>query len=982
MRKTFLLVVLLWAVALSAVSQSKIISVSGRLVEDDTKAPAAQATIQLLSLPDSAYVTGAASSEAGSFALPKVKAGKYVLKVSYIGYKTLFLPLQLTASAPNKRLGTLTLESDAIMLAEAVIVAEAPQVQIVEDTVAFNSSAYRTPEGAMLEELVKKLPGAEVDDDGNVKINGKEISKIMVDGKEFFGGDVKTGLKNLPVDMIDKLKTYDKKSDLARITGIDDGEEETVLDLTVKKGMNKGIFGNIDLSGGTEDRYMGRAMVNYFYDKTQVSLIAGANNVNDQGFSAGGGGPRWRRNNGLTSTKELGLNFATETEKIDMGGSVRYNYRGNDVYSDGYTENFLTGGESSSFNNSISSTSSGNKDFHADFRLEWKPDTLTNIIFRPNFSWGKSYSTADSKSGTFNSDPYAVVTNPNEYLDITKLSKMNLSDEIFDADSEDDPLDSIRVNTSNSLSGSDSKTLSADATLQVNRKLNSMGRNITFRGTIGYDDSESKQYTASNTRYFQQNEDGTVTPENIIRRYVTTPTDGYNYSLELTYSEPLWKATFLQFRYRFNYSYSKSDKKAYDLGEDWNFGEVLPDDYEDGYDMSLSKFAEYKTYTHRFSPSLRFIRQKYQLSVGADLEPQKTSLSYKKDAMDTLAVRNVFNVAPNLDFRYRFSKVSQLRVTYRGRSSQPGMENLLDVTDDSNPLNITKGNPYLKPSFNHSLRIFYNTYNVDRQQGIFSHVNMQMTQNSISSSRTYNSSTGGWVTKPENINGNWSAFGMFGINSALKNKKFNIGSFSNLSYNNNVGYLTTGNGAEAVQQKNTTTNLTLNERLNGTYRNDWLEFGLNGTFSYSIEKDKLTPSNNQQPYTYSYGANTTVSMPWGMSLSTNIANQSRRGYSDSSMNRDELIWNAQLSQTFLKGDATVSFEMYDILHQQSNISRSLTASGRSVYKYNGVNSYCMLHFIYRLNIFGGKQARDKRGQMNFGPGGHRPPMGGPGRRRF
>ena len=982
MRKTFLLVVLLWAVALSAVSQSKIISVSGRLVEDDTKARAAQATIQLLSLPDSAYVTGAASSEAGSFALPKVKAGKYVLKVSYIGYKTLFLPLQLTASAPNKRLGTLTLESDAIMLAEAVIVAEAPQVQIVEDTVAFNSSAYRTPEGAMLEELVKKLPGAEVDDDGNVKINGKEISKIMVDGKEFFGGDVKTGLKNLPVDMIDKLKTYDKKSDLARITGIDDGEEETVLDLTVKKGMNKGIFGNIDLSGGTEDRYMGRAMVNYFYDKTQVSLIAGANNVNDQGFSAGGGGPRWRRNNGLTSTKELGLNFATETEKIDMGGSVRYNYRGNDVYSDGYTENFLTGGESSSFNNSISSTSSGNKDFHADFRLEWKPDTLTNIIFRPNFSWGKSYSTADSKSGTFNSDPYAVVTNPNEYLDITKLSKMNLSDEIFDADSEDDPLDSIRVNTSNSLSGSDSKTLSADATLQVNRKLNSMGRNITFRGTIGYDDSESKQYTASNTRYFQQNEDGTVTPENIIRRYVTTPTDGYNYSLELTYSEPLWKATFLQFRYRFNYSYSKSDKKAYDLGEDWNFGEVLPDDYEDGYDMSLSKFAEYKTYTHRFSPSLRFIRQKYQLSVGADLEPQKTSLSYKKDAMDTLAVRNVFNVAPNLDFRYRFSKVSQLRVTYRGRSSQPGMENLLDVTDDSNPLNITKGNPYLKPSFNHSLRIFYNTYNVDRQQGIFSHVNMQMTQNSISSSRTYNSSTGGWVTKPENINGNWSAFGMFGINSALKNKKFNIGSFSNLSYNNNVGYLTTGNGAEAVQQKNTTTNLTLNERLNGTYRNDWLEFGLNGTFSYSIEKDKLTPSNNQQPYTYSYGANTTVSMPWGMSLSTNIANQSRRGYSDSSMNRDELIWNAQLSQTFLKGDATVSFEMYDILHQQSNISRSLTASGRSVYKYNGVNSYCMLHFIYRLNIFGGKQARDKRGQMNFGPGGHRPPMGGPGRRRF
>lgn len=982
MRKLFVLAVLFWAVALSAVSQTKNISVSGRLVEDDTKAPAAQATIQLLSLPDSAYVTGAASSEEGSFALPKVKAGKYVLKVSYIGYKTLFLPLQLSAAAPNKRLGTLTLESDAIMLAEAVIVAEAPQVQVVEDTVAFNSSAYRTPEGTMLEELVKKLPGAEVDDDGNVKINGKDITKIMVDGKEFFGGDVKTGLKNLPVDMIEKLKTYDKKSDLARITGIDDGEEETVLDLTVKKGMNRGFFGNIDLAGGTEDRYMGRAMMNYFYDKTQVSFIAGANNVNDRGFSGGGGGPRWRANNGLTSTKEIGINFATEKEKIELGGSARYNYRGNNSYSDGYTENFLGGGETSSFNNSLSRTKTSNKDFRADFRMEWKPDTLTNIIFRPNFSYGKTSSLSDSKSGTFNSDPYALVPNPNDYLDITKLAQMNLSDEALGTGEVDDPLADIRVNTSNNQSGSDGNSLSADATLQVNRKLNSMGRNITFRGRVGYDDSENEQYSASNTRYFQEGEDGSVAPEDVIRRYITTPTRGYDYRLQLTYSEPLWKATFLQFSYQFRYSYSKSDKQTFNLGNDWNFGDMLPAGYEDGYDADQSKFAEYKTYTHQGRIGLRFIREKYQLNIGADLEPQKTSLSYEKGDYMTDTIRNVFNFAPNLDFRFRFSKVSQLRVTYRGRSSQPSMENLLDITDDSNPLNIQMGNPGLKPSFNHSLRMFYNTYDVDRQRGIFSHVNLQMTQNSISSSRTYNSETGGWVTKPENINGNWSAFGMFGINSALKNKKFNISSFSNLSYNNNVGYLTTGNGAEAVQQKNTTTNLTLNERLNGTYRNDWLEFGLNGTFSYSIEKDKLTPSNNQQPYTYSYGANTTVSMPWGMSLSTNIANQSRRGYSDSSMNRNELIWNAQLSQTFLKGDATVSFEMYDILHQQSNISRSLTASGRSVYKYNGVNSYCMLHFIYRLNIFGGKINRDKRDQMRFGPGGHRPPGGGPGHRRF
>ena len=275
--------------------------------------------------------------------------------------------------------------------------------------------------------------------------------------------------------------------------------------------------------------------------------------------------------------------------------------------------------------------------------------------------------------------------------------------------------------------------------------------------------------------------------------------------------------------------------------------------------------------------------------------------------------------------------------------------------------------------------LFYNTYNAEKQRGIFTHGRIQMTQNSISNMRSYDATTGAWTTKPENINGNWNAFGMFGINTALKNKKFTIGSFTNVNYANNVGYLTSD---DKQVQKNTTTDLTISERLNGTFRNDWLEFGINGSFSYTAEKDKLTPVNNQEPYNFSYGANTTITMPWSMSLSTNIANQSRRGYSDSSMNRDELIWNAQLSQTFLKGNATVSFEMYDILKKQSNITRSLTSSGRSVYQYNGVNSYCMFHFIYRLNIFGSKAAREKMKNMQggfgpFGGGGHGRPMGPP-----
>ncbi|HIY87766.1 MAG TPA: outer membrane beta-barrel protein [Candidatus Bacteroides pullicola] len=960
--------ILLCLTALSAFSQTKTVDVSGRIMEGDTNQPAIAASVQLLNLPDSTQATGMASNMQGLYRL-QAKPGKYVLKVTYIGYQPSYTPVQLV-SAP-KRMGDIVLQPDAIMLAEAVVVAEAPQVQVVEDTVQFNANAYRTPQGATLEELVKKLPGAEVDDDGNVKINGKDVSKILVNGKEFFGGDVATGLQNLPVEMIEKLKTYDKKSDLARITGIDDGEEETVLDLTVKKEMNTGWFGNADIAGGTEDRYSLRGMVNYFRGNTQVSLIGRANNVNDQAFSGGGGGPRWRRNSGLTTRKDLGLNFATESEKLALEGSARYNYRNNDQISTGYTENFLTGQDASSFSNSNSTQNSRNVSFWANFKMEWRPDTLTNIILRPNISYSTTRTGSFSQSGTFNDDPYNYVDNPNDFLDLNALAQADLL-------SDEDPLKDIRVNTSNNRGYSDGNSLSAQATLQVNRKLNSKGRNITFRGRFEYGDDDSDQYSSSDTRYFLT---GSTQDDDIIRRYITSPSTDYSYQAQLTYSEPIAKATFLQFSYRFQYSLSESDKNTYDLASlGWDWGDRLPDDYLEHRDDDQSKYAQYQTYAHDARIGLRFVRPKFQLNAGLSFQPQNTRLTYQKGAIDTVSTRHVFNFAPNIDFRMRFSKVSQLRVTYRGRSSQPGMENLLPVTDDSNPLSVRVGNPDLKPAFSHNLRLFYNNYVPDKQRGIFSHAFVQMTQNSISSSRVYNDATGGWTTTPRNINGNWSAFGMFGFNTALKNKKFTIGTFTNANYANNVGYLTSGRGADAVERKNTTTNLTLNERLNATYRNDWLELGVNGTLSYSIERDKLTPSNNQQPYTFSYGANTTINLPWNMSIATNIANQSRRGYRDASMNRDELIWNAQIAQTFLNGDATVSFEMYDILRQQSNITRSLTASGRSVYEYNGINSYCMVHFIYRLNIFGGKKS-NKRPEMG-GPGfGRRGPGFGP-RRHF
>ena len=970
------LVLLMWLIGISSIllpAQNRSqqqgrgrATVTGSVFDKEDGSAVIQATVQLLSLPDSAMVVGNVTGTDGSFSL-STRPGKYVLKVSYVGYLSYLKPVQLTQAKPNVNVGKIQLSTDAIMLKEAVVTAEAPQVTVSGDTLGYNTSAYRTSEGAMLEELVKKIPGAEVDDDGNVKINGKEVKKLMVDGKEFFGGDVKTGLQNLPVNMIEKISAYDRQSDNARITGIDDGEEETVLDLKVKKGMNQGWIGNLDAGGGTEDRYSVSANINRFSssggNSNQFSLIGRTNNVNNQRFG-GGGGPMWRRNNGLTTSKELGLNYAMENEKFEFGSSVRYNYRKNDAQSVGQVENFLPSGNSS-FSNSNSASLGRNQNLNAHMRMEWRPDSMTTFFMRGSLTWGDTDTNSESLSATFNSDPYAVVADPNKFLD-------------FDSESNEE-LDKIRVNASDNASLSESNSLSANGNAQLTRKLNDRGRNITLRLIGSYSDSESDRYSNNMTRYYISGDGIPTINEDTIRRYITTPTNNYNLGTEVSYSEPLADRVYLQFSYRFQYGYSESDNSTYDLmhslyKRDFTLG-VLPGDFAESWlDPTQSKYAEYKKYNHDARVTFRVNRNTWRLSAGVALRPQNTKLSYQKGDYKVDTTRTVFNFSPEVDFRYQPQKQTQLRFSYRGRTSDPSMENLLPITDNSDPLNIRIGNPGLKPSFSHNMNMNFNTFNMDAQRGIFSHVNGSFTQNAISNIRMYDSATGAWTTMPENINGNWNIFGMFGMNTALKNKKFTIDTFTNASYNNNVGYVTTGQMTEA--QKNTTTNLSLGERVGGRYRNDWLEIGLNGSLNYTFEKDKLNPENNQEPYTFSYGGNLQIYAPWGTTISTNMTNQARRGCSDASMNKNELIWNAQVAQSFLKGALTLSFEWNDILREQSNITRSLTSSGRSVYTYNGINSYGMVRVIYRLNIFGSKEARDQMSRGRGGMGG--PGMGGPG----
>lgn len=924
--------------------------VSGKVIDADDKLPVMEATVQVLSLPDSTMVTGQSTNLDGRFSI-HVRPGNYVLRVSFIGYTSVEKKISITNAKPNLNVGTVEMSIDAVMLDAATVVAQAPEVTAKADTLIYNTSAYRVPEGSALEELVKKLPGAEVDESGKITINGKEITKIMIDGKEFFADDPNIAMKNLPVNIIDKIQAYDKQSDMARVTGIEDGEEETVLDLTVKPGMNHGFFGNVDGAYGTEDRYSGKLLANYFRDKNQFTVIGSANNVNDNSFP-GGGGFR-RQENGLTAIKMAGANFATENEKFKSEGSVNFNYKDADQISKQSSETFVST-ENSSFKNAMDHSRNKTTNLTADAFMEWRPDTMTTLIFRPRIRYGKTDNANSQNSYTFNQDPgYST----DELFSTDDLSSLVPEDQI------------VNKVMRESLKKGDDLTLTG--MMIFNRRLNNKGRNITFRGRYNYTNSSSEQFSLSTTEYFQQ------TPEELketLNRYIDTPTKSSEYNVRFTYSEPIFKGGFLQFSYNFQYSRSTTDNTTFDMPDDW----TIDGDKTGGtFNSDLSKSATYNYYNHQAEITFRWIREKMRFNVGMSFQPQRSTLSYTQGEYQVDTVRNVFNFTPTLDFRYRFSKTSQLRIRYRGRTSQPNMIDLLPITDDTDPLNVTKGNPGLKPTFTNNLRMEYNTFNTETQRGMFSFFNFQNTMNSISNRRTYNEETGGYTTMPENINGNWNIFGIVGGNIALKNKKYTINTFTRANYQNMVSYIS-NNADLYAADKNTTKRLSLGERLRGTYRNDWWEVSLNGSLDYTHSRNSYQEQNNMDTYQFSYGASTNVRLPWNMTISTDISQNSRRGYTDASMNRDELIWNAQIAQDFLKGNAaTVSVQFYDILKNQSNISRTISAAMRQDTEYNAIYSYCMVHFIYRLNLFGGKQGG--QGGPGF-HGGHGPGPRGP--RRF
>ena len=920
-----------------AFAQQSGVNVTGSVVEQGSDTPIEQATVRLLNVKDSAMVRGVVSARNGSFTLKNVKKGSYLLHITFIGYDPLYQPLQITGKKNPVNVGKLELSDGAIELGEAVVIGKAPEVTVRNDTVEYNDS-YKVTEGSVLEDLLKKMPGVEVDSEGKITVNGKEVKKVMVDGKEFFSDDPKVASKNLPAKMIDKLQVLDKKSDMAQMSGFDDGEEETVINLTVKPGMKQGWFGNAYGGYGSKDRYEGNAMVNRFVNNDQITFMGGANNTNNMGFSdlastmfsgmGGGGGRRggFGAGSGITSSGNAGLNFSKEfkQDKLTLGGNTRYSHSDNDARSKSDRQNILPG-DSSSYDNSEAMSRTKSDNFGVDFRLEWKPDTMTQLIFRPSFSFSHS-----------------------------------MNDNFSDATTLDNERDTVNTNKSSNYSESNGYNL--NASIDFSRKLNNKGRVFSATLSGGNSDSYSDGMNRSDIVYFNQTD---ALKNSIIDQRSRYDNKGFNYRAYVSWVEPIGHNNFIQATYSISQRKQEALKNVYNQDADGIYN-VLDSAYSQSYRNNFI--------SQRASLSFKSQRAKFNYTIGLNLDPSySSSENFVGDTTLSKITRKVVNLSPMAQFNYMFDKRTNLRIMYNGRTSQPSMTQLQPVADISDPTNITIGNPDLNPRYTNNVFIRFQQFTPEKQRAFMIMANGSYIINDIVSYTSYNQETGVKTTTYKNVNGNYSGNVRMMLNTPLKNKKFSINSMTMASFANSNGYIN--------EEKNTNRNLILSERGGIDFRSSYLDLGVNGNIRYNATSNSLQKENNQNTFNYGAGGYTTIYLPLNFKIESDVNWSTNSGYGDG-FKQNEVLWNASASKSFLKNNqGTLRFKIYDILQQRSNISRSITASYIQDSEYNTLGSYFMVHFIYRFSIFkGGASASDVKTPGRSGRG--RGPMGPPPGHRF
>ena len=907
--------------------------IKGKLVDSQDNSELSDATVRLVRANrDSTYVTGMTTGEDGTFSIGGVSQGRYAVKLSYVGYEDLVVPVTVGGKSVN--LGELKMQPNAVVLKDAVVVGIKTPITVKEDTIEFNADSYKTQTNAVVEDLLKRLPGVDVDTQGKITANGKEVTKILLDGKEFFSDDPTVASKNIPADMVNKLQVIDRKSDLARLTGVDDGEDETVINLTVKKGMNNGWFGTLNGGYGTDKRYTGNLIANYFSNGNQFTILGGGNNVNNLGFTDGGASrfQRFGGDRGITVSQNAGFNFnvgTTDSEKFRAGGSVMYSHSDRDTRTTSDRQYLFE--DSTSYYNSLTQSRDKGHNLRGDFRIKWEADSFNTLELRPTFSFNFSDSYKSEESSTRAGDALRTL-----------------------------------VNNSSSAYNNDGKSYEAGLNVIYNHKFKSRpGRSFSTMMRYNYSYVDENGSTLTHNTYYLKEDP--AEREQLINQINDNLRKTSALRGRLTWTEPIGdvkKGNFINFTYSANYRYSTADKEVNDVD----------DAGISTFNSKLSnKFAN-TFLNQQFRVGFKKVTKEYNLDVGMGVQSAMSKSENKLDAARTIPSRWSWAPSPFARFRYKFSKTRNLSVDYRSRSSQPSLTQLQPVADESNPLNIVTGNPELKPTFNNHINVRYNDFDQRTQRSIMAMVNADFEQNSIISTTKYDQTTGGRYTTYTNVNGVWSLRAMNMLSLPLRNKSFYFTSHLFLRYNQTIGYNN--------EQYNRSGSFSVNYSPGIAYRTGVIDLELRPRYNFQTVHNTVITANNRNIHTYGGNFNGTYTAPFGLVISTELSYSATSGYSEG-YDTKQWLWNGSIAYQFLRGkNASVGISVYDILGQRKSINRNVTANYMEDVAYNSLTRYGMLTFTYRFTTFK-KGDEPKLREDSFGPGGpggRRGPGGGPGRR--
>ena len=975
--RTFAFFLALFVSILASAQNS--VSVSLRLIDSKTSDPVSFATVSLTVKGAEHPAKYVLSDSEGKATLEKVRRGTYILKAELMGYKAHSQEINVEKTL---NLGDIKMDEDVEVLDAARVSDVGNPIIIRKDTIEYTASSFKTSDNDMLEELLKKLPGVEVEADGTITANGETITKITIDGKTFFLDDPQLASKNIPAKMIEKVKVVEKKSDQALFTGIDDGEHETVIDLSMRPGMMKGWFGNVmgggghDVPGAGSDmndwRYQGAAMMGRFTDKSQISVILNGNNTNNRGFNdmagsmmqgmRGGGGMGrgmggWGRGNGITTSWMGGLNgaFTLLDEKMDLAGNYLYNGSINDVMEESSKITYLEDG-SRLLNDEVGTGRTMTQGHRFGMRLEHEFSENTSILFEPQFNFGygnfnefSKFTTATERDG--------VATPTNEGY----TSRNGLND-----------------------------NWRTSGFLLLRQKLGKPGRTISANIRYSYSNNDMTGFNQSLTDIFDL-QTAERTSEIVNQRYDQN-SKSTSLSGRVVYTEPLGGGFFLEANYQYGWNKNTSFKNTFNSATDELIDDLLvyngvgeiPDPV---YSNSINNTSQ----NHRAGASFTYQKEKIRAQLGAAYNPTITdNVTSGHEPYHNVA----HNWSPQASLNYEFNDNTNIRFFYWGRSSQPSTNQLLPVPDNSNPLNISLGNPNLNPYFNHSLRGNFGYTNKKTFTSVNARFGASLVQDGITNAQWYDPS-GVQYSIPVNGPATGNADLRVMVNSPFGKSGFSIFSMTYGRYNQSTSFI--GSGALESEKyynpetatfdyaafnrdysdlsasddfvNNKTQTMSFTQRLRLTYRNDFVEVTVGGRTR--MNKSWYTMKNSQLQATWNNQVDASMNwtIPGGINIISDVDYNWYNGYT--TPQEDEIILNAEITKLLFKNKCTLALKAYDILGQSKNLSVSDSANYHIETRNNTLGRYIILSLTYRFGNFGGPGG-------GRGPGGHGPMGGGHG----